>query len=225
MWRSRDQRTRRSSVRREAERLALRVVVFASAFSGTTAVLPRLALAQVGTIATSAPTLSPVGLWGTTGNSSGPAAQANTLTIRINAGATQIIGALRDNQINPFPAPVSVTTEWQLTNLISAVDLVGYFTSPAAALATTGATLPSSVVRGRMATGRVSVFTPFTQNALNGVGVPGGSLHLLRQFIIAPLNGSGQRTDNLELELDLRGRPKLPVGTYRGTLTLRAIAY
>ena len=187
----------------------------------------RDAWAQVGTIATSAPTLSPVGLWGSTGaeGGGGPVALANTLTIRINSGAIQNIASLQDDRINFFPSSVNITTEWQLANLITAVDLVGYFSNPSAALATAGTILPSSIVKGRMVSGRVSAYTAFTQNALNSVGTPGGSLHLFRQFIIAPINGVGRRTDNLDLQLDLRGVPAIPAGTYRGTLTLRAIAY
>lgn len=152
-------------------------------------------------------------------------ALANTLTIRINSGAIQNIASLQDDRINFFPSSVNITTEWQLANLITAVDLVGYFSNPSAALATAGTILPSSIVKGRMVSGRVSAYTAFTQNALNSVGTPGGSLHLFRQFIIAPINGVGRRTDNLDLQLDLRGVPAIAAGTYRGTLTLRAIAY
>lgn len=152
-------------------------------------------------------------------------ALANTLTIRINSGAIQNIASLQDDRINFFPSSVNITTEWQLANLITAVDLVGYFSNPSAALATAGTILPSSIVKGRMVSGRVSAYTAFTQNALNSVGTPGGSLHLFRQFIIAPINGVGRRTDNLDLQLDLRGVPAITAGTYRGTLTLRAIAY
>jgi hypothetical protein len=69
------------------------------------------------------------------------------------------------------------------------------------------------------------VFTSFTGALIGGVGTPGATLHLFRQLVIAPFNGVGQRTDDLELQLDLRGLPNLPSGTYRGTLTLRALAY
>ncbi len=225
MGRSRDLRSTRVLARREAARPALRFVVRAVLAFMTLVLASRDAWAQVGTIATSAPALSPVGLWGSTGAEGGPVAQANTLTIRINSGATQSIASLRDNHINFFPSSVNITTEWQLANLITAVDLVGYFSNPSAALATAGATLPSSMVKGRMVSGGVSAYTAFTQNALNSVGTPGGSLHLFRQFIIVPINGIGRRTDNLDLQLDLRGVPSIPAGTYRGTLTLRAIAY
>ena len=186
---------------------------------------PAMLVAQVGSIATTPPVLSPVGLWRSVATSAELGALANTLTVRINSGATQTIPAVIDNVINAFPSPISITTEWQLSGILTAVDLVGYFASPTAALSTTGSNIASSRILGRVLTGRATSFAPFTDNGAGGLGTPGASLHLLRQFIIGPINGTGRRTDNLELQLDLRGQPKLPVGTYRGTLTLRAIAY
>jgi len=179
---------------------------------------------QMGTLATAPPVLSSVGLWRTSASEPGPGALANTLTIRINSGATPTIAAVLDNAITAFPVPVSITTEWDLTALISAVDLVAYFADPTSALSTTGASIPSSRLEGRMTTGRIATFTPFTGGAVAGVGTPGGSLYLFRQWVIAPFNGIGRRTDNLELRLNLAGLGPLAAGTYRGTLTLRAIA-
>lgn len=195
------------------------------------ALLPTLLLAasslcaQVESIATVAPVLSPVEVWRTAAANAGPAAMANTLTLRLNSGAIQDIPFLTDNRVNSFPSPVSVTTEWTLGATASTVDLVGYFPSALAALSGPTYDIASSRVNGRMITGQAVTFTPFDGNAMGGVGTPGATLHLFRQPIIAQVNGMGTRTDNLELQLDLRGLPKLPAGTYRGTLTLRAVAY
>lgn len=198
----------------------------AIAWGASAAAAPwRGAQAQVTTVATATPALSPVGLWQTAAAGSGPAAMANTISLRINSGAIQTLASLTDNALNTFASPVSITTQWDLSTIIGLVDLVGYFASPTAALVAPTATLPSSRVLGRMPSGRATTFTGFTGNAVNGVGTPGASLHLYRQLIIAPFNGIGGRTDNLELQLDLRGLPNLPAGTYTGTLTLRAIAY
>ncbi|MCC6928254.1 MAG: hypothetical protein IT359_04590 [Gemmatimonadaceae bacterium] len=183
------------------------------------------ALAQVSTVTTATPALSPVGLWQTAAAGSGPAAAANTLSLRINSGAVQSLPSIADNALNTFPSPVSITTQWDVSMIIGYVDLVGYFATPTAALTGPAATLPSSRVLGRMSTGRATAFTGFTGSAVNGVGTAGASLHLYRQLIIGPFNGVGQRTDNLELQLDLRGLLNLAAGTYTGTLTLRAIAY
>ena len=181
--------------------------------------------AQVSSAATATPALSPVGLWQTAAAGAGPAATANTISLRINSGAIQNLPSIVDNAVNAFPSPVSITTQWDVSTLVGFVDLVGYFATPSAALAAPSATVPSSRVLGRMPSGRATTFTGFTGNAVNGVGTPGASLHLYRQLIIAPFNGIGQRTDDLELQLDLRGLQNLPAGTYAGTLTLRAIAY
>lgn len=191
---------------------------------GLVALLAPPLRSQVGTLVTAPPVLSPVGLWRTAAAEPGPGTLANTLTIRINSGATPTIASLVDNTVNAFPLPVNITTEWDLTALISPVDLVAYFAVPATALSTTGASIPSGRVEGRMVTGRATTFTPFTGGAVAGVGTPGGSLHLFRQWVIAPFNGVGRRTDNLELQLNLTGLGPLTPGTYRGTLTLRAIA-
>jgi hypothetical protein len=183
------------------------------------------AIAQVTSITTPPPVLSPVATWAAV-PPGGPVAQAS-LSILINSGAVQSIPALLDNRINSFPLPVSVTTQWQLspTPLLAQIDLVGYFAQPTAALTTGTTHIASSRVEGRMTSGRPANFTPFTQQPVAGNGTPGGTLHLFRQLIITPINGNGQRTDNLDLRLDLRGQPSLAAGVYRGTLTLRAVAY
>jgi hypothetical protein len=167
-----------------------------------------------------------VGIWqATTNAAAGPSATANTLSIRINSGATQHLPALTDNAINRFPTPVNVTTQWDLATIISAVDLIGYFAVPTAALSGTGFDIPSSRVQGRMLGGRASGFTSFAGASAGAVGTSGATLHLFHQLITATVNSIGQRTDDLDLQLDLRGMPRLPAGTYRGTLTLRAVAY
>jgi hypothetical protein len=82
--------------------------------------------AQVSTIATTPPTLSPVGIGRVANAPAGAERDGEHLSLRINTGATQILTALVDNTINRF-TPVSITTQWDLATLITAVDLVGYF--------------------------------------------------------------------------------------------------
>lgn len=211
---------------RQARRAPLTLAVALAAALLLAQLVPWCAAsAQVGSIATAAPVLSPVGLWRSAADESGAGALAPTLSLRIASGATQHLAAVTDNALNSFPTPVSVTTEWALTGIVSRIDLVGYFASPTAALSTTGASIPTSRLLGRMVTGRPTTYRPFTESAISGVGVAGASLHLFRQLVIGPVNGTGRRTDQLELQLDLRGAPGLAPGTYTGTLTLRAIAY
>ncbi len=206
-------------IREEASRRASRFVVVAAAFI----TISQEVTAQVGGLATSTPVLSAVAAWNA--KAAAAAMPPNSLTLLINSGAVQTIPTITDNRVNSFPTPISITTQWQLTSVITWVDLVGYFSVPSSALSTAASHIPSSRVEGRVTTGRVASFTPFTGQPLSGTGTPGGTLHLFRQLIVAPLNGTDKRTDNLELQLNLRGIPKLQPGVYRGTLTLRALAY
>jgi hypothetical protein len=180
-------------------------------------------VAQVGGLATSTPVLSAVAAWNV--KAAAAAAPPNSLTILINSGAVQSIPTITDNRINAFPTPVSITTQWDLSTIITFVDLVGYFSVPTMALSTGASHIPSTRVEGRVLTGRANTFTPFDGQPISGTGTPGGTLLLFRQLIISPFNGSASRTDNLELQLNLQGIPRLEPGVYRGTLTLRALTY
>jgi hypothetical protein len=208
---------------RHRVRVARRVARCVAFVAGAAAMAPMRARAQLVTAAIPAtPVLLPVGMWG--GPSAAISAATSVLTLRINSGASQSISSLRDGQVNAFSSPVSVTTQWDMASAAT-IDLVAYFASPTAALRSGNDVIPSLYVSGRMATGNATAFTPFTQNAVAGVGTTGASLHLFRQSVTVAANGVGQRTDNLELQLDLRGRPAIPTGRFSGTLTLRAIAY
>ncbi|MCC6318223.1 MAG: hypothetical protein IT361_11085 [Gemmatimonadaceae bacterium] len=186
--------------------------------------MPRDSAAQVASIASSAPILSGVAAWNVSTadtSRSGP----NWLSIIVTSGAAQTMPAILDNSINPFPMPVSITTQWNLVSLVTLIDVVGYFAAPSSALVNGGAAIPSSRVEGRMVSGRVPTFTAFTQAPVFGSGSAGGTLHLVRQPVILGWNNRSQRTDQLDLRLNLAGAPALVPGTYTGTLTLRAVAY
>ena len=71
-----------------------------------------------------------------------------------------------------------------------------------------------------MTTGAPTSFTAFTQNGVGTVGTAAGSLTLYTQ---SAASLSGNRTDNLDLQIDLTGHPNLVPGTYSGTLNLQAI--
>lgn len=124
-------------------------------------------------------------------------------------------------------APVAITTTWIMAGSRSSVTLTGYFTNPVAAL-TSGGTSPmniaSSEILGEVSTGTPTTYTAFTQTPATGAaGVAGGSLLLFKQGITST-NRSANRTDNLDLQIDLTGQPQLPAGTYTGTLNLVAQA-
>ena len=152
-------------------------------------------------------------------------ARINALSVTVTSGTMQSIAAVQDNAVNSFAAPVVIQTHWDVNpGQVNSISLVAYFTAPTQAITGNSVQIPSSRVLGRMTTGLPTVFTRFTQAAVAGAGAAGGSLELFRDNISGPNKGSLTRTDNLDLQLDLVGFPDLPVGSYSGTLNIRAVA-
>ena len=139
-----------------------------------------------------------------------------TLTVSPNASTATLASITDNSNVNNF-TPVSLTTAWNLTAGAS-VRLIGWFATPAQALANGSNFIPSSRVEGRV---NATAYAPFTAGAVGGVGVAGGSLQLFSQGV-----GSGSyfgtRTDQLDLRLDLTGATTI-AGDYTGTLNLQAI--
>jgi len=165
------------------------------------------------------------GLTSTPATVSLSAVKSPSLTVTVNSGGTQTIAAITDNATNDFPSSVNITTAWDVNPSAASVTLVGYFTTPTAALTNGTFNIPSSSVKGKVTTAGISgapaAFTAFTNNAVGGVGTAGGSLTLLAEAITGA-NKSVSRTFDLALQLDLTGQTTTP-GTYTGTLNLRAV--
>ncbi|MGQ0765347.1 MAG: hypothetical protein ACT4OZ_06745 [Gemmatimonadota bacterium] len=146
-----------------------------------------------------------------------------SLTVTVNSGGTQTLASLTDNAVNNFATPVNITTAWDINPSASAVVLVGYFATPAQALANGTDFIASSLVRGRL--GAAGPYTAFTGAVVTGgassVGVAGGTLQLFSQAITGA-NRRANRTDDLHLQIDLTAQIAT-AGTYTGTLNLRAI--
>lgn len=163
------------------------------------------------------------GLLSNTATVSLNATKQASLTVAINSGGTQTLTTLTDNTVNSFATPVNITTTWDINPSAAAVVLVGYFSNPSQALANGTDYIASSLVMGRIGTS--GAFNPFSGAAVTGgassVGVAGGSLSLFSQSITG-VNKSSNRTDDLYLQIDLTGQTAT-VGTYAGTLNLRAI--
>jgi hypothetical protein len=151
------------------------------------------------------------------------ATKTSQLSVIIGSGAVQTIASLTDNVVNSFPAPVVITTSWDVNpGQTNTVNLMAYFSAPAQALVGPTTQIPSSRVLGRMTTGLPVAFTTITQNAVGGVGTAGGSLRLFAQNITGA-NKKASRTDNLNLQINLTGFPTLAPGLYTGTLNLKAV--
>jgi hypothetical protein len=153
------------------------------------------------------------------------AAIAGSIAVSVDAGAIQALGSVSDNVANSFPSPVSITLTWDLHPSTGSVQVIGYFSDPAAAMTSGPVSIPSSWLRGRVLSagtpGAPATFTAFTQNAVGGVGISGGSLSLATQPILGN-SKTGTLTFNLELQLDLTGRVLTP-GAYSGILNIRAV--
>jgi hypothetical protein len=149
------------------------------------------------------------------------AVKPGTLTVGVLSGMVQNLPSVADNALNNWPTPVVIVTQWNVNpGQTNTVNLMAYFTTPAQALVGS-VSIPSSRVRGQMATGLPVAFTAFTQSAVGGIGTVGGTLRLFSQSITG-INKNSSRTDNLNLQLDLTGTALAP-GTYTGTLNIRAV--
>ena len=153
------------------------------------------------------------------------AAAANAISVSVGAGATQALANVTDNVPNTFPSPVSITLTWDLHPSTGAVQVLGYFVDPTAAMRSGPVSIPSSWLKGRVLTagapGAPTSYTAFTQNGVGGAGTAGGSLSLVTQPVLG-YSKTGTRTFDLQLQLDLTGRVLTP-GSYSGTLNIRAV--
>jgi hypothetical protein len=143
------------------------------------------------------------------------ATKAATLTVSPNASTATLASITDNSNVNNF-TPVSLTTAWNLT-AGSSVRLIGWFGTPAQALANGTDFIPSSKVEGRVG---ATAYAPFSAAAVGGVGVGGGSLQLFNQSVVGAFFGT--RTDQLDLRLNLTGTTTL-AGDYTGTLNLQAV--
>jgi hypothetical protein len=143
------------------------------------------------------------------------ATKAATLTLSAVTPTASIASITDNSSANNFSA-VSVTTDWNLT-AGSTVNLVGWFAVPGSALANGTSLIPSSRVEGKIGAG---AFTPFNGAVVGASGVAGGSLTFFSQALGAL---QGNRTDQLDLRLNLVGFGTTVAGDYTGTLNLQAI--
>ena len=144
------------------------------------------------------------------------ATKAATLSVTPAASVATLASITDGSNVNNF-TPVSLTTAWNLSAGAS-VRLIGWFGTPAQALANGTDFIPSSKVEGRV---NATAYAPFTGAPVGAVGVAGGSLQLFSQGVGAG-TFFGSRTDQLDLRLDLTGTTTM-AGDYTGTLNLQAI--
>ena len=165
------------------------------------------------------------GLTSTPATVSLSAVKSPSLTVTVNSGGTQTIAAITDNATNDFPSSVNITTAWDVNPSAASVSLVGYFSTPSAALTNGSFNIPSSSVKGKVTTASVpnapTSFTAFTSNAIGTAGTAGGSLTLFTETITGA-NKASSRNIDLALQIDLTSQTTTP-GAYTGTLNLKAV--
>ena len=154
------------------------------------------------------------------------ATKLGSVSVGLPGGSSATLAGGLGTGANDF-APLPIETAWDLDpSQSSAVSLVAFFQAPDAAFTGGAATIPSSAVSARVPTGSPTAFTPFSGSAVQAggatAGVPGATLVLFTQPVSASA-AVGRRTDQLQVRIDLTGRPELPAGAYQGILNLLAI--
>ena len=173
-----------------------------------------------------APLPAQVGLASSAGTVVLTATKLGSVSVGLPGGSSATLPGGLGRGASDF-APLPIETAWDVDpSQSSAVSLVAFFHAQEAAFTGAAASIPSSAVSARVPSGSPSGFTPFTGDAVHAggsaAGVPGATLVLFTQPVSGSA-GSGRRTDQLQLRIDLTGRPELPAGAYQGTLNLLAI--
>lgn len=143
-------------------------------------------------------------------------------TLTIQASPAFVNFALVSGGTAQGSSGVTITTSWNVLGILPTLEVDGFFTSSTAAL-TDGRSpahlIPSSAVLGQVTTGVPTSYTPFTQTTT--LGTAGAGLQLVNTNL-GLLVLTGNRTDVLNLQINLSGVSNLPAGTYTGTLTIQA---
>jgi hypothetical protein len=153
-----------------------------------------------------------------------PLAKTGGGTLTVSASPATVDFALVSKGTAQGSSGVTVTTTWDATGDEQELSLYAWLGSSSSALSDGSSPpdlIPSSAVLGQMTTGSPTSYTAFTQTTPGGIA--GAGLTLLNDVSVSESrDGSGSRSDVLNLEINLSGVPTLPAGTYTGTLTLQA---
>jgi hypothetical protein len=141
-------------------------------------------------------------------------------TLRVSLSSINVVAPIEDpNQRSPI-ITVPVTSYWTVNGATSAVELIGFFDSPANALRDEkGNSIPSGRVLGAIEGEKPQAF-----DETDTIGTPGASHRFFLQHI-SRSNVSGSRTDTLGIQVDRVADLGRPAGNYSGVLHLRLVAY
>lgn len=149
------------------------------------------------------------------------AVKGQSVTLSAPSPGTQTLNIV-DDAINQYSAPFAVTVGWDVNNsTTTTVKVVGYFATPAQALANGTNYIASSRIETSGDAG--TTWVPATAGAVGGVGTTGGSVVLYTSPVTQGANKGGTHPMTFLVRLNLVGAPSVTSGTYSGTLNLIAI--
>ena len=150
------------------------------------------------------------------------AQKGQSVTLGAPSPSTQGL-TIVDGAITNWATPISITFSWDVTSSdATTVKLVGYFSTPAQALAFNSSYIPSSSSEASIDDG--VTWAPVTSNAVGGVGTAGGSIQLYQSAPTSGTNKTGTATITFRMRLNLTAGPSTVAGIYAGTFNLMAIA-
>ena len=150
------------------------------------------------------------------------AQKGQSVTLGTPSPSTQGLNIV-DGSITNWASPISITISWDVTSSpTTTVKLVGYFATPAQALAFETSYIPSSSIEASIDGG--VTWAPVTSNAVGGVGTAGGSIQLYQSAPTSGANKTGSAVVTFQMRLNLTSGPATVAGIYAGTFNLMAIA-
>ena len=150
------------------------------------------------------------------------ATKGESVTLGAPTPGTQTL-TIVDNALNPYATPFAITVSWDVKNSSSTVvNLVGYFATPAQALANGTDYIAAGLVE--VSTDAGTTWKPATSSAVNGIGSSGGSVVLFTSPVTQGEAKKGTKAVSFSVRLNLVGAPSTSAGAYSGTLNLMAIS-
>jgi hypothetical protein len=150
------------------------------------------------------------------------ATKGESVTLGSPTPSTQTLSIV-DGTINAYPVPFSITLGWDVKNsTTTVVSLVGYFATPAQAMANGIDYLAAGLVEA--STDEGVTWKPITGGAVSGVGAAGGSVVLFTSPVTKGDAKKGTKAVSFNMRINLTGAPSTAAGTYTGTMNLMAIS-
>jgi hypothetical protein len=150
------------------------------------------------------------------------AVKGESVTLGAPTPGTQSL-TIVDGTLNPYAAPFTISVSWDVkTSTTTVVNLIGYFSTPAQALANGTDYIAAGLIE--VSTDAGTTWKPMTSAAVNGVGAVGGSVVLYTSAVTQGADTKGTKAVTFSVRINLVGAVAAKAGTYTGTLNLMAIS-